>query len=145
MNRRTSLMVVGALVAAAFLLGFVPQYLKGKALDNQLSAVQQQLNAERGRSQMEELGLLCGHVYLQTNLKNYGLASQYSSEFFNGVQAMMSQATDSSRLAFLQKTLAQRDAVTGGLARGDAGTLSAVQDLFERTLQVQEMDRSGPQ
>jgi hypothetical protein len=30
--------------------------------------------------------------------------------------------------------LAKRDVVTGGLAKGDPGTLAAVQDLFQRTL-----------
>jgi hypothetical protein len=138
MNRKTGLIVVGVLVVAAFLLGFVPQYMKGRALDNQLSVVSQQLNSEREKSQMDELGLLCGRVYMETNLKNYGLASQSSTKFFDGVQAMMSQAPDTSRQSFLQETLAQRDAVTGGLAQGDPGTLFAVQDLFKRVLEVSQ-------
>ena len=138
MRWKTCLIISGALVVAAFLLGFVPQYQKGKALENQLGAVQQQLNSERDKSQMDELGLLCGRVYLETNLKNYGLASQYSSKFFDQVQAMMNQTPDSSLQLFLLKTLAQRDAVTGGLAQGDPGILSAVQDLFHRTLEAAE-------
>jgi hypothetical protein len=137
MSRKIGLIVGGVLVLAAFLLGFVPQYLKGKALDNQLGAARQQLNSEREKSQMDELGLLCGRVYLETNLKNYGLAGQDSTKFFDGVQAM-SQAPDSNRQSFLQETLAQRDAITGGLAQGDPGTLSAVQDLFQSTLQAAE-------
>ncbi len=136
MNRKIGLIVGGVLIVAAFLLGFVPQYLKGRALDNQLGVVRQQLNSEREKSQMDELGLLCGRVYLETNLKNYGLASQYSTKFFDGVQAMMSQAPDSNRQSFLQETLAQRDAVTGGLAQGDPSTLSTVQDLFQRALEA---------
>jgi hypothetical protein len=138
MNRKIGLIVGGVLIVAAFLLGFVPQYMKSKALDNQLGAVRQQLNSERMKSQMDELGLLCGHVYLETNLKNYGLASQYSTKFFDGVQTMMSQAPDSNRQSFLQETLAQRDAVTGGLAQGNSGTLSAVQDLFKHALEAAE-------
>jgi hypothetical protein len=51
---------------------------------------------------------------------------------------MMSQAPDSNRQSFLQETLAQRDAVTGGLAQGDPGTLSAVKDLFKRALEAAE-------
>lgn len=138
MNWKTGLIAGGVLVVAAFLLGFVPQYMKGRALDNQLSVVRQQLNSEREKAQMDELGLLCGHAYLETNLKNYGLAGQYSSKFFDGVQAMMSQAPDSNRQSFLQKALAQRDAVTGGLAQGDPATLSAVQDLFKGALEAAE-------
>ena len=70
MNQKTLLIVGGALVVVAFLLGFVPQYLNGRDLNNQLEAVRQQLASEREKSQMDELGLLCGHVYLETNLKN---------------------------------------------------------------------------
>lgn len=136
MNRKTRWIVGGVLFAAAFLLGFVPQYLKGRALDNQLSAARQQLNLEREKSHMDELGLLCGRVYLETNLRNYGLASQYSTKLFDGVQARMSQTPDANPQSFLQQTLAQRDAITGGLARGDPGTLSAVQDLFKRALEA---------
>ena len=135
MNQKTLLIVGGTLVVAAFLLGFVPQYLKGKDLENQLRAARQQLNLEREKSQMDELGLLCGYAYLETNLKNYGLASQYSSKFFDRVRAMMGQAPDSNRQTFLQAALAKRDSVTGGLAKGDPSTMSAVQDLFQRALE----------
>ena len=136
MNEKTLLIVAGGLVVAAFLLGFVPEYLKAKHLDNQLSATRQQLNAERDKSQMDELGLLCGYVYLEVNLKNYGLASQYSSRFFDRVRVMMGQSPDSTRRAFLQDALGKRDSITGGLAKGDPSTLSAVQDLFQRTLET---------
>jgi hypothetical protein len=136
MNRKTALIVAGVLFVAAFLLGFVPQYLKAKALDTQLSAAHQQLNSELEKSQMNELGLLCGHVYLETSLKNYGLAGQYSTKFFNQVQTMARQAPDANRHTFLQQMLAQRDAVTAGLAQGNPGTLSTVQDLFQRVLQA---------
>ncbi len=136
MNQKTLLIVAGGLVVAAFLLGFVPEYLKAKDLDNQLGSTRQKFNAEHDKSQMDELGLLCGYVYLETNLKNYGLASQYSSRFFDRVRVMMGQSPDSTRQAFLQAALAKRDSVTGGLAKGDPGTLSVVQDLFQRTLET---------
>ena len=102
MNRKTLLIAGGALVLGAFLLGFVPQYLKARDLDNQLGALRQQLNSEREKSQMDELALLCGYAYLETNLKNYGLASQYSTKFFDRVRAMTSEAPNSGRQAFLQ-------------------------------------------
>lgn len=135
MDRKTILIVGGALALAAFLLGFVPQFLKAKDLDNQLGAARQQLNWERQVSQMDQVGLLCGYIYLETNLKNYGLASQYSTQFFDRVRVMMGQQPNSNRQAFLQMALAKRDLVTAGLAKGDPGTLSAVQDLFYNALE----------
>ncbi|HEX5432848.1 MAG TPA: hypothetical protein VFY05_01315, partial [Candidatus Angelobacter sp.] len=70
MNRKLCLIVGAVLAVAAFLLGFVPQYSKARDLGNQLSTVRQQLDAEREKSQMDELGLLSGRVYLETDLKN---------------------------------------------------------------------------
>ena len=141
MNRKTLLIVGGSLVVAAFLLWFVPQYLKAMDLANQLGAERQQLNSERDKSQMDELGLLCGYVYLQTNLKNYGLAGQYSTKFFDRVRAMKGQAPDSNRQAFLQSALAMRDSITQGLAKGDPSIVGALQDLFQSTLQTTQ---TGP-
>jgi hypothetical protein len=136
MNRKILLIVGGSLVVAAFLLGFVPQYVKARDLASQLGAERKQLNSEREKSQMDELGLLCGYVYLQTNLKNYGLAGQYSTKFFDRVRAMNGQAPDSSRQAFLQSALAKRDSITQGMAKGDPSIVGALQDLFQSTLET---------
>ena len=121
---------------AAFVLGFVPQYVKARDLASQLGAERQQLNSEREKSQMDELGLLCGYVYLQANLKNYGLAGQYSTRFFNRVRAMNGQSPDSSRQAFLQSALAKRDSITQGLAKGDPNVGAELQNLFQSTLET---------
>src|SRR5579863_2198055 len=136
MNRQTLLIAGGTLIVAAFLLGFVPQYLKARDLASQLGAARQQLSAESEKSQMDQIALLCGYVYLETNLKNYGLASQSSTKFFNRVQVMTGQSPDSNRQVFLQASLAKRDLVTGGLAKGDPSTLAAVQDLFQSVLET---------
>ena len=141
MNRKTLLIGSGSLVVVAFLLGFVPQYARARDLANQLAAEQQQFNSERVKSQMDELGLLCGYVYLQTNLKNYGLAGQYSTKFFDRVRAMNGQAPESSRQTFLQSALAKRDSITQGLAKGDPSILGALQDLFQSTLETTQTER----
>lgn len=136
MNQKMLLIVGGGLVVAAFLLGFVPQNLKVRELDNQLGLARQQLDSERAKTQMDELGLLCGYIYLETNLKNYGLAGQHSPGFFDRARAMMGQAHDSSQQSFLQEALAKRDSITGGLAKGDPSTMSAVQELFQHALET---------
>ena len=85
---------------------------------------------------MEELALLRGYAYLKTNLRNCGLASQYSTRFFDRVRAMTIQAPDPGRQAFLHAAQARRDLVTEGLAKGDSGTVAALQDLFQRALET---------
>jgi hypothetical protein len=140
MNQKTLLIVGGSLVVAAFVLGFVPQYVKARDLTDQLGAERLQVKSEHEKSQMDELGLLCGYVYLQANLKNYGLAGQYSTKFFNRVRAMNGQAPDASRQAFLQSALAKRDSITEGLAKGDPSILGALQDLFQSTLETTQTE-----
>ena len=49
---------------------------------------------------------------------------------------MISQATESARQPLLQKMLTERDAVTGGLAQGEPGTLPEVQNLLQRALRM---------
>ena len=73
MNQKTYLIAGAALIGTASPLGSILQYRKGKALDNQLGSVRQQLKSEQEISQMDEPGLLCGRVYLEANLKNCGL------------------------------------------------------------------------
>jgi hypothetical protein len=85
---------------------------------------------------MADLSLLIGLVYLETNQKNYGLASQHSTKFFDRVRTMVGAETDPNRKAFLHDALAGRDPVTAGLAKGDPVTLPAVQDLFQRALKA---------
>ncbi len=139
MNQKTLLIVGGSLVGAAFLLGFVPQLLKKRDLSSQLEATRQELTLQRDRLRMDDLGLLIGSVYLQINLKNYGLARQYATKFFDGVRAMADETTDANRRTLLQSALAKRDEVTGGLAKGDPSTVAAAQDLFQRMLDASQM------
>lgn len=136
MNRRTVLVAGGLAAVVVFLLGFLPQYLKSRGLESQLAAAHESLTVERAKSQLDDLGLLIGYVYLETNLKNYGLASQYSTRFFNQVRSMadQDQERDPNLRAFLQASLAKRDSITGGLAKGDPSIVGAIQDLFQHTL-----------
>ena len=136
MNRKTLLIVGGSLAVVFFLLGFVPQYRKVKDLEDQLDATRQELKLEQSKLQMADLSLLIGRVYLEANLKNFGLAGQYSTKFFDRVRTMAGPETDPNRKAFLQEALAARDTVTAGLAKGDPSTLPAVQDLFQSALKA---------
>lgn len=136
-NRMKVLLVGASLVVVAFLLGLIPEFLKVRDLNMQLNSARQQLDVERQKLQSDKLDLLIGYIYLQTNVKNYGLASQYSTKFFDSVRVTVGQGTsDPSRKGFLESALARRDAVTSGLAKGDPGTAAAVQELFQTALET---------
>lgn len=136
MNRRIVLIAGGALLLAAFLLGFVPQYIKRGDVQNQLDSTRQELTMEREKSQMDEIGLLIGYVYLETNLKNYGLAGQDAATFFDHARSLVSQTQNPNLRAYLQMALMKRDAVIAGLAKGDPSTIGPIQDLFQSALQI---------
>ncbi len=140
MSRKTVVIIVGSLVVAAFLLGFIPEYLKSRSLGSQLSSARQEVATQQAKLQGDELDLLIGYVYLQTSQKNYGLASDYSTRFFNRVRSMASQASDPNRQKFFQSALSKRDAVTSGLAKGDPATLGDVQALFQSALESTQTD-----
>jgi len=141
MNPRTVLIAGGSAAVVVFLLGFIPQYLKSRGLESQLAAAHESLAVEHAKSQLDDLSLLVGYVYLEAELKNYGVASQYSTRFFNRVRAMADQHQNPDRQAFLQASLAKRDSITAGLAKGDPGIVAAIQDLFQSTLAATE---AGP-
>lgn len=136
MDRRIIAIAGAAFLLVAFLAGFVPQYLKSRDVGNQLDSVREQLAMEQAKSQLDEIGLLIGYVYVEANLKNYGIASQYATRFFDRVRSMEDQTRDPNLRAFLSGALAKRDAVIGGLAKGDPSTVDSIQDLVQRTLQV---------
>ncbi|HTX37033.1 MAG TPA: hypothetical protein VME43_18520 [Bryobacteraceae bacterium] len=134
MNQRIIVIGVGVLVLVAFLLGFIPQYVRSRDVAKQLNTTRQELASDRARLQADQVDLLIGYVYLQTNLKNYGLASGYSTKFFNQVRTMADQSTDPNQQKFAKAALSNRDAVTGALAKGDPAVAAAVQGLFQSAL-----------
>ena len=136
MSRRTLLITGASLLIVGFLLGFIPQYLTNRSLNGQSAAARAETDSVRAQMRLDELGLLTGRIYLETNLKNYEMASKFSTRFFDGVRAEVSQTSDPARQKLLQTILTKRDTVTGGLAKGDPGTLSAVQELFQSVLEL---------
>lgn len=85
---------------------------------------------------MAGLTLSIGRVYLEVNQKNFGLASQESTQFFDRVRTVSGSEADPGRKAYLQEALAARDQITAALAKGDPSALPAVQDLFQHALKL---------
>ena len=55
---------------------------------------------------------LIGLLYVQANQKNYGLAAETGTRFFNRVREVANQAQDATRRKALEDLLAPRDKVT---------------------------------
>lgn len=119
--------IIAAVVpVAAFLVGFIPQYLKANRLDTEL---QQARQTNFGA----ELRDLIGLAYVQANQKNYGLTAATMTRFFNRTRDVANQIGDPNARKSLENLLVTRDKVTAALAKGDAGVVGDLQELFMKT------------
>jgi hypothetical protein len=126
---RNKTIVAAIALAAVFLAGFVPLYVKANRLENELRQSRQEATGAGLRD-------LIGLAYVQANEKNYGLAAQTSSSFFNRVREAANQTQDANRRKALEDLLALRDKVTSELAKGEAAVVGDLQALFVKTRQA---------
>ena len=115
--------VAAAVVVAVFLLGFLPQFMKASRLEGELLASRQQLEGA-------ELRDLVGLAYLQASQKNFGLAAETTSRFFNRAREVAAGRKP------IEDLTALRDKITAALAKGDPAVIGDLQDLFLKTRQA---------
>jgi hypothetical protein len=126
---KNRIMVVIILLIIVFLVGFVPQYLKVKRLENDLSVARQ----ENALAQLRDLA---GLIFVQASQKNYGLAAGTSKQFFSRTREVANRAPDANRRKALEDLLASQDKITAELAKGDPEALGDLLVLFEKTRQA---------
>ena len=126
---KNTIMVAGILVIVAFLAGFLPSYVKGKRLENDLRQAQQE-------NRMGQLRDLAGITYLQASQKNYGLAAGTAARFFERTREAADQTPHSGGRSALEDLLSARDKIASELAKGDPGVLNDLQTLYVKTRQA---------
>ena len=126
---KNRIIVVIILLIMVFLAGFVPQYMKVKRLENDLSVARQ----ENALAQLHDLAAL---TFVQASQKNYGLAAGTSTQFFSRTREVANRAPDANARKALEDLLASQDKITAELAKGDPEVLGDLQALFERTRQA---------
>jgi len=126
---KNRVIVVIILLIVVFLAGFVPQYIKVKRLENDLSAATQE-NA------LAELRDLAGLAFVQTSEKNYGLAAATSNQFFTRTREVANRASDANGRKALEDLLASQEKIAAALAKGDPEALGDLQVLFDKTRQA---------
>ncbi len=126
---KNRLVIEAIFVVVAFLLGFVPEYIKAVHLDGELKTARQENAAA-------ELRDLAGLAYLQVAQKNFGLAADTSGRFFNRLREFANQTTDAARRNDLQAIAALQGKVMPELARGDPAVQSDLADVAIKTRQA---------
>ena len=134
MGRKFILWIV--LLIAGFLAGFLLQYARLQRGQQELSASTKQLGSCQAGEQSSQLRDTATLMYLETVQKNYGKAGEYSKEFFDQAQRIVSSTEDPSLRNMLHEALAARDQITADLAKGDAAALSEIQPLLSKLEQT---------
>ena len=124
MNPRVRLIAYPLVLAAVFLAGFVPQYIKSRGLDSEARVLKSKL-------ELAELRSSAGRMLLQVTQNNFGIASQEASRFFGEVRRIASETSDPSLKQTLEDIASRRDAVTGGLAKADPAVRQQVQEIAD--------------
>jgi hypothetical protein len=111
----------------AFLLGFVPMWLKSRERSSSLS------DAER-QSSLAKMQNSLGAAAIDARRGDYETARLAASDFFTFLRAETSKGVESAlsqaQIAGLQSLLAQRDEIITLLARGDAASADLLSDLY---------------
>ena len=135
-RRNRWILIAAILVVAAFLLGFVPQYLNNVRTSEQLHTRDQQIVQLQQQAALSRLRDLASLLYLEATRKNYGIASQRASALFDLIQTTINTGPDAALKDGLVSALAQRDEIVSKLAKPDAGVEKDTQDLMDRLFQL---------
>lgn len=116
-----------ALMLVAFLVGFVPMWLKARESGNNLATTQRTL----GLAQMQNN---LASAVIDARRGEYELARQATSQFYTSLQADIGK-TDDSGLSAAQRTAAQglfagRDEIITLLARSDPASADRLADVY---------------
>jgi hypothetical protein len=134
MRRKLVLWLV--LLIAGFLVGFILQYARLQRVQQELLASAKQLASCRSSEQLALLRDTATMMHLEAMQKNYGKAGEYSKEFFDQAQRIVSSTEDPALGNLLRDILATRDQITADLAKGDAGALSEIQLVVSKVEQT---------
>ena len=118
------------LFIAGFLFGYILQYTTLHRVQRELTASTNQLGSCRSGEQSSHLRDTATMMYLEVVQKNYGKAGEYSKEFFDQAQRIVSSTDDPVLRNLLGDTLATRDQITADLAKGDGAALSEIQPVL---------------
>jgi len=125
-----------ALLIAGFLTGFILQYARVQRIEQELSASTKQLGSCQSSEQLSQLRDTATMMYLEVVQKNYGKAGEYSKEFFDQAQRIVSSTEDPALRNLIRDTLTTRDQITADLAKGDAAALSEIQLVLSKLEQT---------
>jgi len=126
------------LLGAAYVAGYWPQHKRVLAAEETSAQAQQQLANVQAVARVcrleNDLLVLLG----QTENQNYGEARNLSNVFFDDVRKEADRPQNAAFKSDLEAILAQRDAVTAGLARTDSATTTTLRQILVQMQQLMQ-------
>lgn len=115
------------LLLVAFLLGFVPMWLKARKYSRSLSEAERQLNLVRTQNALVS-------AIIDAQLGDYEPARQAASDFFTFLRAEIDRGDDTAlspeQREGVQLLFIQRDEIITLLARSDPAAIDRLSDLY---------------
>ena len=133
---RRKLFLWSVLSIAGFLIGFILQYVRLQQVQQELSASTKELGSCQFSEQLSQLRDTATTMFLEVIQKNYGKAGEYSKQFFDQAQRIVSSTEDPALRTLLRDILGNRDQITADLAKGDAAALSEIQPVLSKLEQT---------
>ena len=124
------------LLITGFLTGFILQYARLQRVQQELYAAEKQLMPCQSNEQWSQLRDTATMMYLEAVQKNYGKSGEYSREFFDQAQRIVSSTENPALRNLLHDILATRDQITADLAKGDPAALSERQPVLSKLEQT---------
>ena len=109
-NKWIGLAVTGVLIA--FLIGFVPSWMRARSLDRELTETRHELAIARLQGRL-------GASLAEAQRSNYERARQLMTGFFTGLQQNLPRVEDPAQRRELQAILQQRDEIITLLSRAE--------------------------
>jgi hypothetical protein len=115
------------LLLVAFLIGFVPMWLKSRECSSSLAEAKRQSSLARMENSLASAAI-------DARRGDYETARQAASDFFTSLRTEFNRGVDSAlsqaEITSLQPPLSRRDEIVTLLARGDATSADSLSDLY---------------
>ena len=138
--KRTLVVAVFLLIGIAYLIGFLPQRQRRLEIEGEVASLRSEFADAEARGRLCELYTRVQGLIDVVARKDYGLAAQSSTVFFDGVRAESGRTSQPEVRAALESVLDMRDSVTGTLTMADPASLDQLRraaDLLRGALEIQ--------
>src|SRR5688572_28915137 len=117
MTAKTKVFGTLALLLTVFLLGFVPQYIAKRSMQEHVQELTATTSSLQRSLQLSDLQVIAGMMLVEVSRQNYGLASEHSSMYFMKLGTLLDEMPETELKAALEQLAAERDSITASLAQ----------------------------